>query len=489
MNLRRGVAAASAGLVLIFIAGWLVRTPYPPAILASLIVKATPGSFATEMIERFGHNAMRFLIVGVHLGVFGASWYLAKLVGGRPRRALAVAAMAWLASMLLAMAAPQGATWLEPLIYAAAVLVAARVMAGAPLAAAFEPALKAGETPLDALQRSRRKFLFRSVAVAGGLVVGGASLVRFLASRSPIDINIAMADEPFVPPPEDSEFPQIAGISPEITSNRDFYTVDINIIKPSIDHEDWELRIHGLVDRKFTLSYRELQSQFPIVEMAHTLTCISNEVGGDLISTAIWRGVRLKDVLAHAGLSAGVVDVVFRAAEGYSDSIPLAKALEETTLVVFGMNGDALPKEHGFPARIIVPGIYGMKNVKWLTEIEAVDSDYQGYWMVRGWSDIATVKTQSRIDVASERAAGVAWAGDRRVSRVEVSADDGNTWRPAVLKRALSPLTWRLWTADLPRGARRVMVRAVDGDGEVQDSRQTAPHPSGASGYHELEIT
>src|SRR5205823_13901079 len=169
-----------------------------------------------------------------------------------------------------------------------------------------------------------------------------------------------------------------------------------------VDHTGWQLAMGGLVDRPYRLTYETLQRSFEVVEMAHTLTCVSNEVGGGLISTAIWRGVRLKDVLERAGLRTGVEDVVFRAADNYSDSIPLAKALEDRTLVVFGMDGAALPREHGFPARIIVPGIYGMKNVKWVTSIEAVARDYQGYWQERGWSDLARVKTESRIDVPAD---------------------------------------------------------------------------------------
>jgi DMSO/TMAO reductase YedYZ molybdopterin-dependent catalytic subunit len=163
------------------------------------------------------------------------------------------------------------------------------------------------------------------------------------------------------------------------------------------------------------------------------------------------------------------------------------------------MNGEALNTEHGFPARIIVPDIYGMKNVKWLTEVEAVDVDYQGYWMVRGWSDEAQVKTQSRFDVPSDtatvkrgaRLAGVAWAGDRGIRRVEISTDRGKTWKPAVLKRELSNRTWRLWAAELESGTGqvRVMVRAVDGEGDVQTAEGSRPHPSGATGYHLLDLT
>src|SRR5207237_6621435 len=212
-----------------------------------------------------------------------------------------------------------------------------------------------------------------------------------------------------------------------------------------------------------------------------------NEVGGNLISTAVWRGVRLKDVLARAGLKPGVAELVFKSTEGYSDSIPLAKAGEDTTLVVFGMNGVALPQEHGFPARIIVPGIYGMKNVKWLTSVTAIDHHYRGYWEIRGWDDVARVKTESRIDVPASadsvhlpaKLAGVAWAGDRGIAKVEVSDDGGTTWRPAVLKRELSPVAWRLWAADISPGTgpSRVLDRATDGTAQVQTAAPHEPQP------------
>jgi DMSO/TMAO reductase YedYZ molybdopterin-dependent catalytic subunit len=501
----RGAGALALALVIIYAAGgFLGAVPYPPAAIAQVIIKATPGDFATRMIEALGHWAMRLLAVGVHLGALaaggaaGAFADRAQSLGGRARRALGAAGLLLVVASLAALGAPGGLSVFTLLAYLAGAYAFARVCAGARLSAALEVEARDDETPLDAIRRSRRRFLVRTGAAVAGFLVGGAATLRFITGRQPVNVEITAADLSFDPPPDDPDFPEVGGLSPEITSNDDFYTVDINLVKPAVDHEGWTLRIHGLVDSPYALGYQELQTDFEIVEMAHTLTCISNEVGGDLISTAVWRGVRLADVLERGGLRDGVVDIVFRAAEGYSDSITLAKALEETTLVVFGMNGTSLPREHGFPARVIVPGIYGMKNVKWLTEIEAVDHDYQGYWMVRGWSDIATVKTQSRIDTPSDRSgvglpamlAGVAWAGDRKVMKVEVSQDGGKTWDEALLKRELSPLTWRLWATGLEAGSgrREVLVRATDGDGRTQPDRSTRPHPEGADGLHTIVL-
>ncbi|MBW3591785.1 MAG: molybdopterin-dependent oxidoreductase, partial [Actinobacteria bacterium] len=387
---------------------------------------------------------------------------------------------------------------LSAVAYAFAAFVFVKMATDTPLLAVVEPKRVEGdETPLDAMVSSRRKFLTRSGwLIAGVLAVG--SVFQAVRSRVGPRVPIAGADRPYTGPPDDGDFPHIPGQAPEISSNDDFYNIDINIVKPSVDHETWRLKIGGLVDEPYELTFEQLQNDFEVVEIVHTLTCISNRVGGDLIDTAVWRGVRLRDVLERAGLRNGIVDLVFTGAEGYTDSIPVDKGLQDDTLVVFGMNGESLPREHGFPARIIVPGIYGMKNVKWLTAIEAVDTDYKGYWMVRGWSDTARIKTSSRFDLPTDssrvqsgaRLAGVAWAGDRGIRRVEVSTDGGKTWSEALLKRELSPITWRLWAAELERasGEVTILVRAIDGAGGRQEGEPTDPHPAGASGYHEIRV-
>ena len=493
-----GAGAMALALAVTYVAGIVLGAiPYPAARVQDLIVRLTPGGLATAAIDRFHHWAMRLLAVGVHAGALALGGYVAvrlASVASPPRRArlgLLVAGVLFGIALALAFTAGGGVSWPAIPVYAVVAYAYARLSAGVNFGRAFEPEVRRGETPLDAMRRSRRSFLGRGLTLGGLAILVGAGAVR-LIRRSP-PIKLVPAAQPFVPPPQDRAFPDVAGLSSEITPTDEFYNVDIDFLKPSVDASTWRLAIEGLVTSPFELSYQSLMHDFDVVELAHTLTCISNEVGGNLISTAVWRGVRLKDVLARAGLSPAVREVVFKSAEGYSDSIPIAKATEDTTLVVFGMNGVPLPKEHGFPARIIVPGIYGMKNVKWLVSITPVDHHYQGYWEVRGWDEVATVKTESRIDVPSSAdsvalpatMAGVAWAGDRGVIRVEVSDDAGATWRPAVLKRELSPVAWRLWAADISpgKGSRRVMVRATDGTGTTQTSQPADPHPSGASGY------
>jgi DMSO/TMAO reductase YedYZ molybdopterin-dependent catalytic subunit len=505
-----GAGAMAGALLVVFVGGVLGAVPYPPATISSFIIRATPGGVATRAIESLGHQAQRLLALGVHAGILlaGAAvgiWVRGAADGrGRARRALAAAALLFVAAALISLGAPEGLSAVSVAVMAAGALTFAAVVAGGSLlAAADAPAgAEAQGTQGDAASppgRSRRRFIAGAAATVGGLLVGGAAVWRLVGgSLQAMPGHIAEALKPFRRPPADPDFPAVPGLSPELTPTAEFYNVDINIVKPRVDQNSWNLSIGGLVDHPYRLTYDTLQADFEVVELAHTLTCISNEVGGDLISTTIWRGVRLRDVLGRAGLKDGIEDIVFRAAENYSDSIPLAKALEEQTLVVFGMDGAPLPRDHGFPARIIVPGIYGMKNVKWVESIEAVATDYQGYWMERGWSDEAVVKTESRIDVPLERstvaegsrAAGVAWAGDRGVRQVEISEDGGETWRPARLERELSGVTWRRWVANIGpgTGARTMMVRATDGMGNVQESRKARPHPSGASGYHEIEF-
>jgi DMSO/TMAO reductase YedYZ molybdopterin-dependent catalytic subunit len=510
-NALTGAGAMACALLVVYVGGLLGAVPYPPAAVSSLIIRATPGDVATRAIEQLGHAAQRALNLGVHVGVLLLGSLLVVWIRGvtdsrrRARRALVAGAGLLVGAAGVSVTAPEGLSVVSLAILVAAAVTFAALGAGGPLLAAVDPPAQphgedgsaAGGQQTDPGRTSRRRFLAGTAAVAGGAALGGGAIWKLLGGPSRgAPVRIVPADRPFERPAPDPGFPSVPGLSQEVTPVAEFYNVDIDIVKPRVDHSTWQLEVRGLVDRPYRLTYETLQHNFEVVEMAHTLTCVSNEVGGDLISTTIWRGVRLRDVLQRAGLRAGVDDVVFRAVESYSDSIPLAKALEDRTLVVFGMDGAALPREHGFPARIIVPGIYGMKNVKWVTSIEAVSRDYQGYWQERGWSDVARVKTESRIDVPGDgstvvegtRVAGVAWAGDRGVRAVEISEDGGATWRPATLERELSPVAWRRWVASLSPGTghRRVVVRATDGEGNVQTADQARPHPDGASGYHEV---
>ncbi len=287
----------------------------------------------------------------------------------------------------------------------------------------------------------------------------------------------------------------------EITPNERFYVVSKNPpgFDPVLDERRWTLDVGGMVARPIKLTYDQLRA-FPAVDQLQTLECISNEVGGDLISNAKWKGVRLRDVLQRAGgPSSRAIKVAFHCADGYTESIPLVDALVPTTLLAYDMNGEKLPPVHGFPVRLLVPGLFGMKNPKWITRIELVDYDFQGYWERSGWSDEAVVKTMSKFTTLGRSyqtgeeigLGGVAYAGDRSVKEVEVSTDGGKTWQKAEVKSPLGPFTWVLWAALWqPTAANEytLKVRAKDGGGVTQSAKDTATLPDGASGYHTVRV-
>jgi DMSO/TMAO reductase YedYZ molybdopterin-dependent catalytic subunit len=297
----------------------------------------------------------------------------------------------------------------------------------------------------------------------------------------------------------------------EVTPNDRFFRVDVNLQPPVVDPATWRLRVWGLVKKPLKLGYEELKA-LPAVEEYATLECVSNEVGGDLISTARWRGVRLRDLLKRAGVMEEATYIVFRCQDGYDVGIPLERGLMEGTLLAYEMNGAPLPREHGFPLRAVVPGYYGMMNPKWITEIEVVGKSYEGFWQRRGWANEATYQTHSWIALPGESrlkerfpglkpprlragqrtvVAGVAFAGDRGIRRVEVSVDGGETWEEATVKDPLSGYTWVLWAKEwVPQGEGgfRLMVRATDGEGFVQLAEVRQPFPAGATGYHVVEV-
>lgn len=291
-------------------------------------------------------------------------------------------------------------------------------------------------------------------------------------------------------------FPEIDNLALEITPTKDFYEVSKNPFDPQVDATRWRLEIAGNIQLPYSLGLDELR-ELPSIEQHATLECIDNKVGGELIGNALWRGVRLKELLERAVLKEGVVDIVLRASDDYADSIPLDRALADGTLLAYEMNGEPLNAAHGFPLRLIVPGIFGMKNVKWIKRIEAVNYDFKGYWQRRGWDDRAPYKTMSRIDTPHGKAgsrvtvAGIAFAGDRGVSKVEVSTDGGKTWSGAEVKEPLSPYSWALWRKEfdsLEPGKRALVVRATDGTGETQTSRRVPAAPDGTSGHHSVTV-
>jgi DMSO/TMAO reductase YedYZ molybdopterin-dependent catalytic subunit len=287
-------------------------------------------------------------------------------------------------------------------------------------------------------------------------------------------------------------------LSDEVTPVERFYTVSKNFADPRVDPVPWRLAVGGEVERPGSYALDDLR-RLPAREQYFTLACISNLVGGDLIGNTRWRGVRLRDLIEAAGPRAGVRKVVFHAADGYTDSIAFDKAMEDATLLAYEMDGQPLTAAHGLPARLLIPDIYGMKNVKWVTKVELLTRDYRGYWQERGWNDLAEIQTLSRIDVplggrtveGETTIGGVAHAGSRGVKRVEVSVDGGRTWRDAERRPPLSPNSWTIWTlAWTPPapGQYRLVVRATDGFDRVQVQREADSFPDGATGWHTVTV-
>ena len=283
-----------------------------------------------------------------------------------------------------------------------------------------------------------------------------------------------------------------------ITPNDEFYVTSYRS-PPTIRINDWSLSVKGLVERPITLTYEQLIAR-PSISQIVTLECVGNTVAGEFISTAEWKGIPLRSLLEEAGAQTDAFDVVFRAEDGYSDSIRFDRAMAGDVLIAHRMNGVLMPQGHGFPARMIVPGVYGMKSVQWLTEIEVVGQDYKGYYQQKGWSDEAFIKTMSRIDLPGHGTTirglqhniqGLAFAGSRGIKQVEVSADGGEGWAVATLDKPLSPWSWVFWNCawnPSKPGRYSLLVRATDGIGQVQTSVDQDPAPDGATGLHEITV-
>jgi len=300
-------------------------------------------------------------------------------------------------------------------------------------------------------------------------------------------------------------------LSSKITPNDQFYRVDVNVLAPAVDSNTWSLNLRGLVNTPMKISYTQLMS-LPYVEEYATLECVSNNIGGDLASTALWKGVRLKDFLDSAGVSSLADYVVFRCYDGYDVGIPMERSLLDGAILAYEMNGARLPTEHGYPVRAIIPGLYGMMNAKWITEIELVGQTYLGFWQRKGWTNNALYQTGSTIlspgnaplrdrfpipSAATEVAessvpvVGVAFAGDRGISKVEVSTDGGNSWKLASLQDPPSGNTWVFWNLDWnppATGTYKLMVKATDKTGQTQTATMRNPFPDGASGYQAVDI-
>ena len=293
-------------------------------------------------------------------------------------------------------------------------------------------------------------------------------------------------------------------VAKEITPSEEFYITTYSSNVPDISYEKFRLRVEGLVGRPYTLAMEDIEKLKDKTEFV-TLECIGNPIGGNAISNALWDGVTLKKIIESARPGKGVVKTAFYAEDGYSDSIPYQLSLSDDVFLAFRMNGSPLPRQHGYPLRVIVPGIYGEKHVKWLSKIELVNYDFKGYWQKRGWSDKAVIPLKSqilmpmdgrRIPFGNYVIGGIAFGGRFGVSKVQVSFDGEKTWHDAELKKPLSKWSWTLWRYDWKperQGPYEITVRGIDRSGKIQESpsllgRLFGSFPNGSTGLHSIKV-
>jgi DMSO/TMAO reductase YedYZ molybdopterin-dependent catalytic subunit len=497
-----GLAAAALALgVTELVAGALPGAVSLVGSVGDTAVDWLPGPVVRFGIEAFGTDD-KTVLVGVILvlsAVLGVA--LARVGARRPAVPLAGFAAFGLMGALAALRDPQARFWAVgacAVAGTAAGLVALRVLLN--LAAPGEKPSSPAQ-PIDV--PDRRAFLAAAGTVAGvalGAAALGRSFSRAAASASRLRYALPDVARPLPPAPSGATA-AVEGMTPVVVPNDQFYRIDTRLLgPPRVDVDGWRLRFTGMVERPFELTYEELLA-LPMVEEYVTLSCVSNEVGGDLVGNAAWRGVPLATLLERAGVKDGADQIVGRSVDGFTVGFPTEVATDgRHALVAVGMNGELLPSDHGFPARLVVAGLYGYTSAtKWLDEVRLTTWDsFDAYWIPRGWSKFAPVKVQSRIDAIRPNSplvagpvvvAGVAWAPHRGITRVEVQVDD-EPWRETELAEELSRSAWRQWLFRWPAapGPHRLRVRATAGDGETQTADISPPAPDGATGYHTVRV-
>jgi DMSO/TMAO reductase YedYZ molybdopterin-dependent catalytic subunit len=499
-----GAVGAVAGVGGSELVAGILGAPSLLAAIGSFVIDHQPPGAKDVVVSIFGTNdklALETLIVIVAALVGAGLGILAV------RRSVALAAAGFgafaIAGFLASLRSPD-ATPTTALIVA---FVAG--MGGVQVMSLLLRAGGAGTTPTGAPVAtvapdwSRRGFLIQ----AGGIAI--ASSAAGLIGRRLLEGGATEASAPTIPGgavkatlPAGAEL-TVEGVTPLVVPNDRFYRIDTALITPSVDAATWRLRIHGLVDHEVSLSYTEL-ADLPLFEQYVTIACVSNEVGGNLVGNAKWTGVKLRQVLDMAGVQSAATQLVGRSVDGWTAGMPTAWVMDPARepMIALQMNDAPLPKNHGYPARLIVPGLYGyVSATKWLSELELTTLQaFNGYWVPLGWSKNGPILTQSRIDVphdgqgvAAARVpiAGVAWAPDRGVSKVEVAID--GEWHDAQLSMPISKATWVQWlyawdAAASGPGDHVIEVRATDGTGQVQTADRTPPAPDGARGHQTIRV-
>ncbi|GAA0244809.1 molybdopterin-dependent oxidoreductase [Saccharothrix mutabilis subsp. mutabilis] len=509
-------AAAAVGLIAVaaaLAAGHLVAAlidPFASPFLAvgNTAIDLTPHPLKDFAIRAFGENDKVVLLAGMAVVIAGAAVVAGALSRRTPAPGTVLAAVLGLVGVVAVLARPtlDAVAVLAPL---ASLVVGLGVFLWLHRIAPRRVPRKAAVDDTRSVEwvvpgLGRRRFLITSgvvvagagVAAAGGHLIGGRVDVE--ASRRSIRLTPDVTAPPI---PAGADFAR-DGTPTFITPNSEFYRVDTALSVPKLLAQDWRLRVHGMVDRELVLTYDDLLGR-ELVEKTISLCCVSNEVGGPYISTTNFIGVSLRDILAEAGVRPGADQLATRSVDGWTCGTPVADIMkpDSDALLAIGMNGEPLPAEHGFPVRMVVPGLYGFVSAtKWLVDAELTTfAEFDAYWVKRDWARKAPIKTMSRIDrpkgfeqVPAGRfvAAGVAWAQHRGIDKVEVRLD-GGPWQPATLSTEVNVDTWRMWRAefDLSAGSHTLDVRATDRTGYTQTDERAEPIPDGASGWHSIFFT
>jgi DMSO/TMAO reductase YedYZ molybdopterin-dependent catalytic subunit len=502
-----GVVAGAAGLALAeLVAAWVAPGSSPVLAAGGAVVDAVPGWLKDLAVAWFGTGDKAVLLATMGV-VLAAGAALAGVLEVRrpPWGAVLMGAVGAVAALVATARPGANAGWALPSVLGIGI--------GVVLLRAIADRLRDWRTTQEPREASldRRRFLQLTglatmgavVALAGSRAVGaGARAVQVV--RTGLHLPAPATPAPTVPAGADFKVP---GLATYVTPADTFYRSDTALRVPVVDPEGWSLRVHGLVDHPFELSWAELIA-LPLSEHHVTLTCVSNPVGGDLVGNALWLGYPLRELLARAGPQADADMVLSTSVDGFTAGTPLDVLLDpdRESLLAIGMNGEPLPYEHGFPARLVVPGLYGyVSATKWVTELKVTRfADDVAYWTSRGWSARGPIKLESRIDVPRAGAAvspgsdgtvaiaGVAWAQHTGVRDVEVQVDDG-PWQAATLADTVGPDTWRQWrfawdAGASGRGDHTLRVRATDAAGQVQTSEVAPPPPDGATGFHTISV-
>ncbi len=471
----------------------------PVLAVGSAFVDLTPRPLKDFAIENFGTNDKLVLLLGMGVVIAVLAAAAGALALRRPWVGRALVVLLGLVAVVAAVTRPSAGPLdaLPSLVGTGAGVFALDQLLGR---------LRRTLAESDGGSTSRRSFLVATGIAAAIAVVAGAG-ARLLGAGAR-NAEAARADLALPEPLDTAPAPPAGvqvdadGMTPFVTSNEDFYRIDTALSVPRINPDDWTLRVHGLVDNELEITWAELLER-DLVETWLTLTCVSNEVGGDLVGNAKWLGLPLRELLREAGPQDGADMVLSTSQDGWTAGTPLEVLLEDDRdcLLAIGMNGQPLPLEHGFPVRMVVPGLYGyVSATKWVVDLEVTTfAEKTAYWTDREWDPMGPIKTASRIDVPRSFAklpagqvvvAGTAWAQTRGIATVEVQVDGGE-WQEASLADEAGPDTWRQWSFawDAQTGSHTLRVRATDTEGQAQQEERVRPFPNGAEGWHSVNVT